>query len=701
MSGALQPGQSLGRYRITQLLGSGAMGDVYLAEDPHIERKLAIKTVRIADGKPDEVEDRKRRLLREAKAAGRLIHPHVVTLFDAGEADGVLYLAFEFIDGPDLAKRLLLPPPLSMGDALRIAREAASALGFAHQQGIVHRDVKPSNILLDAQSSVKVADFGIAKMVGQATELTMTGSVVGSPHYLSPEQVRGEELDGRTDIFSLGVVLYEMLGHRRPFAGETLTTLVYQILHQDPAPLPVLRADLQPQLDALLRRMLAKDREQRFPNAQALVVEIGALERSLPADVLAAPAAPPDVATGETVHLAAVAGAAVPTPGAPATATGATLSSAPTVLRPAATAPTVLGPAAASAAGAPPLTAAAAPARKSPLLWIVLGVLAVGALAVGGGLWMFRDRLRALVSPPPEESAATATTPAATPSPVASPSGQTAVGGQPAPSIAPPTAMPEATRSPAIERPTPRSSVPPSAVPSEAPPVEPSPRPVVRPSPRSEPSPVRAAPEPSPVESAPAPSAHPLPSLRQEIEGGVALAFNVEPPDAFIRIRRVEDERGIMIGQASDYSGKKHTEPYSFPGHGDYVVTLHKDGYPEYNVLVHVKTGAAARTLTANLASIPTGGRSSGGASGGSAIATRERIGFKVAPDTASLRLDGRVLGPARDYSGGFGRWLKLDAGSHSVVFSAPGYRDQQWTVRVSSDAAEDKQIVQVALERQ
>ena len=262
-TGTLEPGRMLGRYRLLRVLGSGAMGDVYLAEDPQIERQLAIKTVRVADGKPEDVEDRKRRLLREAKAAGRLIHPHVVTLFDAGEADGILYLAFEYVAGSDLSQRMETPPRLTLGEVLRVVRESADALGAAHLQGIVHRDIKPSNILLDSRGRVKVADFGIAKVVGQATELTMTGSVVGSPHYLSPEQVRGEELDGRTDIFSLGVVLYELLG-QRPFAGETLTTLVYQILHQIRSRS---RASVRSRARAraATARHAGRDREQRFP----------------------------------------------------------------------------------------------------------------------------------------------------------------------------------------------------------------------------------------------------------------------------------------------------------------------------------------------------------------------------------------------------------------------------------------------------
>ena len=206
----LDGGQSVGRYRIERFLGAGAMGEVYLAQDPHIERPLAIKTVRLV-GRPQEIDDRKKRLLREAKAAGRLLHPNIVTLFDAGEAGDVLYLAFEYVEGSDLSTRVGTVPPLSLRELLRIIQQSAEALDYAHRQGIVHRDIKPSNILLDTAGRVKVADFGIAKMAGQSTELTMAGSVMGSPQYLSPEQIRGEELDGRSDVFSLGVVLYEIL----------------------------------------------------------------------------------------------------------------------------------------------------------------------------------------------------------------------------------------------------------------------------------------------------------------------------------------------------------------------------------------------------------------------------------------------------------------------------------------------------------
>ncbi len=172
---------------------------------------------------------------------------------------------------------------------LRIVRQAAEALDYAHRQGIVHRDIKPSNILLDRAGRVKVADFGIAKMAGQSTELTMAGSVMGSPQYLSPEQIRGEDLDGRSDIFSLGVVLYELLSGKRPFDGDTITTLVYQILHKEPPPVSELRA-VPPRLEELLRRMLAKDRDERIATAGEVARELAAIERELSDETLSAPA---------------------------------------------------------------------------------------------------------------------------------------------------------------------------------------------------------------------------------------------------------------------------------------------------------------------------------------------------------------------------------------------------------------------------
>ena len=309
----LDAGQRVGRYRIVRFLGAGAMGEVYLADDPHIERRLAIKTVRLEGGRPQDIEDRKKRLLREARAAGRLLHPNVVTLFDTGEEGGLLFLAFEFVEGCDLASRLETGEPPTLREVLRITRQVAEALDYAHRQGIVHRDIKPSNILIDTGGHVKVADFGIAKVAGQNTELTIAGSVMGSPQYLSPEQIRGDELDGRSDVFSLGVVLYELLSGRRPFDGETITTLVYQILHKDPSISELRSVPLR--LEQLLHHMLAKDREDRLATAGLVAEELAAIERNLPEATLAAPAAPADEVLDVTRVLSSRSLAAAPQAG--------------------------------------------------------------------------------------------------------------------------------------------------------------------------------------------------------------------------------------------------------------------------------------------------------------------------------------------------------------------------------------------------
>ncbi|MCM2269325.1 MAG: serine/threonine protein kinase, partial [Thermoanaerobaculia bacterium] len=366
----LDAGSQIGRYRIVRRLGAGAMGEVYLAEDPQIGRQLAIKTVRMEEGKPQEIEDRKQRLLREARAAGKLLHPHIVTLFDAGEDQGLLYLAFEYIDGSDLDDRIAKGPPPTLAEALAILRQAAEGLDAAHRQGVIHRDIKPSNLMLTGDGRVKVADFGIAKLLDSTSDLTMSGSVVGSPHYLSPEQVRGDALDGRTDIFSLGVMFYEMLCRQRPFDGQTLTTLVYQILHQEPTPIEARRADLGPRVERLVRRMMHKDREQRFATAGELAAEIAACERELAPELLARSIAMPVEMIGPTVHLATDASTAV-RPGAPPTA-------------PSMTARTAASPQSPPLAVPPP--PAAATAAKGRLGLVLAAGAAVVVLLVVAGL---------------------------------------------------------------------------------------------------------------------------------------------------------------------------------------------------------------------------------------------------------------------------------------------------------------------------
>lgn len=289
--------ERLGRYEIQGEIGRGAMGVVYRGWDPQLERPVAIKAINAEAVSGGTAEEIVARFIREAKLAARIAHPGVVTVYDAGEERGTLYQVMELVDGESLAARLRRGAFPSQREALELAAQVAEALGAAHQAGVVHRDVKPANILIDKNGRVKVSDFGVAKAVGEATGLTRTGTAVGSPAYMSPEQVRGEHVDPRSDLFSLGVILYEMLMKKRPFPAETLTTLVYQILNTDPLADPQAFSSLRPELVEFLKWCLAKDPAQRIPDALTFAAQARALARQLDPE--------PTVSTLPTVSIAA------------------------------------------------------------------------------------------------------------------------------------------------------------------------------------------------------------------------------------------------------------------------------------------------------------------------------------------------------------------------------------------------------------
>ncbi len=263
--------EQIGRYQIVRELGRGAMGVVYHAVDPTIGRPLAIKTIRLREvDDPAQRDKLRERLFREARSAGVLSHANIVTIYDMEEDDGVAYIAMEFVDGPTLDHVLNRPEALAPERMFSVLQQTAIALDYAHQKGIIHRDIKPANIMLDRGGSAKITDFGIAK-INSTEGYTMTGTIVGTPNYMSPEQVQGVPVDGRSDQFSLAVVAYEILTGERPFPGEHLSTVVYKIVAEEPVPSHRINPSLGPHIDAVLRKALAKKPEARYVNCLAFI----------------------------------------------------------------------------------------------------------------------------------------------------------------------------------------------------------------------------------------------------------------------------------------------------------------------------------------------------------------------------------------------------------------------------------------------
>jgi serine/threonine-protein kinase len=274
----MEPSQ-LGRYLIQSELGRGAMGVVYKATDSVLERTVAVKTVNITLER-EYAEKYEQRFYQEAKAAGGLNHPNIVTIHDVGKAGDVVFMAMEYIEGVELRTLIGEGRPLRVAQAVSIAAQVAEGLAYAHQRGVVHRDVKPANIMVVANGPVKITDFGIARMRGSG-DLTQTGTLLGSPKYMSPEQVIGKRADQRSDIFSLGVILYEMLCGTAPFNGENVTALMYQIVNFVPPAPSSINSAVPPMLDLIVAKMLAKPLEGRYQDAAELARDLRECERSL------------------------------------------------------------------------------------------------------------------------------------------------------------------------------------------------------------------------------------------------------------------------------------------------------------------------------------------------------------------------------------------------------------------------------------
>jgi serine/threonine protein kinase len=409
-----------GRYQIVKELGRGSMGVVYQGFDPVIGRTVAIKTMLIEGLSAAEFQEYKARFQREAQAAGILAHPNIVTVYDFGEDSGVLFLAMEYLDGKSLQELVEKQNILPVETIVPIFEQVCSALDHAHRSNIVHRDIKPANIMILNSGLVKVTDFGIAKIMSMG--MTQAGQILGTPNYMSPEQVKGRKVDGRSDIFALGVILYELVTGEKPFGGQNITTVIYKIINENPIPPRELDSTIHPGLSFVISKALAKNPDERFQTCRELAEglknyrNLGAEPAPSATVVIKVPplqappaAEPPPVPTRQ---------AAVPAPQPPleiqsvSAEIGKVRPSAPPVRE-------QMPPA--RPAVPPPAFAAIKPQRQgsSPVLWALLGLLLIGGIAAGGYYFLYVKNPPTIQQGTPETVPAvqspSATAPASTP----------------------------------------------------------------------------------------------------------------------------------------------------------------------------------------------------------------------------------------------------------------------------------------------
>lgn len=285
--------QKLGRYDLVRVLGQGAMGLVYEGRDPDLERRVAIKTIRVESLSERAATDYEHRFRVEARSAARLQHPNIVSVYDAGRDGDIAFLVMEFIQGDDLQHHLDQGMRYSLAQTVAIMDDLLSALDYAHRQGIVHRDIKPANLLIEADGSVKLTDFGVARMQNSGDATRTQGTMVGTLKYMSPEQVQGRPVDARADLFAAGIVLYQLLTGRRPFDGDSDFAVIQQVVGHSPAAPSSMNPDLPVAIDAVAAMALAKLRDQRFACAQAFAAALQAASREAADATLVPPASPP------------------------------------------------------------------------------------------------------------------------------------------------------------------------------------------------------------------------------------------------------------------------------------------------------------------------------------------------------------------------------------------------------------------------
>ena len=693
--------EQIGRYVILRTLGRGAMGIVYLARDPQIERELALKTIRFDTvEKSFGAEEAKARFLKEARISGRLQHPHIVTVFDVGEDQGTLFLAMEFVKGESFSQRLADPAGFPMRDRIRVVAEVAEALAHAHERGVLHRDVKPANILLSPTLSAKVTDFGIGKLLTGDTELTSTGQMVGSPAYMSPEQIKGEKLDARTDIFSLGIVLYQALTLRKPFPADTLTTLVYQILHEEPPDPSLVSSDVPEGLREIVRKCLAKDRANRYADAGELADDLrealgfspvgstaglseSRVKRMRPPSGTPPPVAPlapplPGAPPGVLASNAPTAAMRISMPvgksAEDAVTSAPTMASMPAVaaLDPDSESPTIttgrrMGEAVARAAAA-----AASPPKKKGVSPFVLGggLLAVAAVVLGVLALSKKSEKEVGELPPVPTSAPAASIPAPVPTqppPVAKVSD--AIGASTAGPAVAVVETPARDASPTIA-PTKKARVTPTAAPQEA---------------------TAAA---IAVPTAPKASAQKPADLTVTVRR--FLKLNVSPSQARVYL----DERYIGIGDDWDDGGGGSLLAFNLEG--THRLRICAPEYRDLNVDLIVRSTATDdkvtidRRLEKGSPDGPTGPAwlPEGKLKHPNYRTVRDTV-FNVQPPDAMVSVNGREQGPASNKDFQF-----AEMAVYEVLLTAPGYVSKSLRILVGPAAGEVRANIKEKLKK-
>ena len=471
--------QQIGKNQVVRLIGEGGMGRVYEATDPVLNRRVAIKTI---SGHLLQTPEARGRFLREAQAAGQLSHPNLITIHDIAEHDGAPFIVMEYLDGEELTG-IITKRRTALDARLRMMIDVCQGLAYAHVNGLVHRDIKPANIFVTKQQHVKILDFGLAR--GLESDLTQTGNVVGTPSYMAPEQVRGEPIDQRADIFAAGVVLYELLSGRKPFSGQTTAATIYQVLEHRPQPVDELDPTIPGNLAKIVQRAIEKSPAARYQRIEEMAadlerIKIGADSTLILSAPAPSPARPPSVTHQQ---IAPVVPAAAPSP---------------------------------------------SPVQPQPVAGRKWGTIAIALVAVSVALLVLALRVFRSSEPatPAETPSATATT--ATPPPQNAPT--TPAPPAAAPVVPPSVAAPSASgRSVAPVQEPPRSAVAPPAAPPAAsaansrrpsapppfvaptPPVEPIPTPAPTPTPTTQPAPAEPPVVVSPPPPAPAPTPSPAP----------------------------------------------------------------------------------------------------------------------------------------------------------------------------------------------